>query len=110
MPTYALYVADAIAIGVLVFGFFLPRHQRPELIVALLTVNVGVLAVASALATSTIGAGLGLGLFGKRRSSVRFRQAAHCDVSGHRNSPNLRIVGSDYFCFGVGPGGRPVGW
>jgi hypothetical protein len=64
MPTYALYVADAIAIGVLVFGLFLPRHQRPELIVALLTVNVGVLAVASALATSTIGAGLGLGLFG----------------------------------------------
>ena len=64
MPTYVLYLADLIAICVLVFGLFLPRHHRPELVVAFLTVNVGVLAVASALSTSTIGAGLGLGLFG----------------------------------------------
>jgi hypothetical protein len=64
MPSYFLYVADLVAITILVFGLFLPRHRRPELVVAFLTVNVGVLAVASALATSTIGAGLGLGLFG----------------------------------------------
>jgi hypothetical protein len=64
MPAYDLYAADLVAISVLVFGLFLPRHHRPELIVALLTANVGVLAVASALTTSTIGAGLGLGLFG----------------------------------------------
>lgn len=64
MPTYALYLVDLVAICALVFGFFLPRHQRPELIVAFLTVNVGVLAVASALGNASIGAGLGLGLFG----------------------------------------------
>ncbi|KRB75021.1 permease [Nocardioides sp. Root190] len=64
MPTYALYVADVIAIAILVFGLFLPRHRRPELVVAFLTVNVGVLAVSAALSSSTIGAGLGLGLFG----------------------------------------------
>ena len=64
MPTYTLYVVDLVAICVLVFGLFLPRHQRPELIVAFLTVNIGVLAVASALSSSTVGAGLGLGLFG----------------------------------------------
>lgn len=64
MPTYALYLVDLVAICALVFGFFLPRHRRPELIVAFLTVNVGVLAVASALSNSAIGAGLGLGLFG----------------------------------------------
>ena len=64
MPTYTLYIADLIAIAVLVFGLFLPRHRRPELVVAYLTTNIGVLAVTSALATSTIGAGLGLGLFG----------------------------------------------
>ena len=64
MPAYVLYVADLVAIGVLVFGLFLPRHHRPELIVAILTANVGVLAVAAALTSSTIGAGLGLGLFG----------------------------------------------
>ena len=64
MPSYALYLADVVAVTILVFGLFLPRHRRPELVVAYLTTNVGVLAVASALATSTIGAGLGLGLFG----------------------------------------------
>jgi hypothetical protein len=64
MPTYTLYVVDLVAICVLVFGLFLPRHQRPELIVAFLTVNIGVLAVTSALSSSTVGAGLGLGLFG----------------------------------------------
>lgn len=64
MSTYTLYVVDAVAICVLVFGLFLPRHKRPELIVAFLTVNIGVLAVTSALSSSTISAGLGLGLFG----------------------------------------------
>jgi hypothetical protein len=64
MPTYTLYVVDLVAICVLAFGLFLPRHQRPELIVAFLTVNIGVLAVTSALSSSTVGAGLGLGLFG----------------------------------------------
>ena len=64
MTSYALYAADLVAIGLLVFGLFLPRHHRPELIVALLTANVGVLAVTVALTSSTIGAGLGLGLFG----------------------------------------------
>ncbi|MFT4288326.1 DUF4956 domain-containing protein [Nocardioides sp.] len=64
MPTYVLYAADLIGVAILVFGLFLPRHRRPELVVAYLTTNVGVLAVASALTSSTIGAGLGLGLFG----------------------------------------------
>ncbi|MFT4010535.1 MAG: DUF4956 domain-containing protein [Nocardioidaceae bacterium] len=64
MPTYLPYAADLIGVAVLVFGLFLPRHRRPELIVAYLTTNIGVLAVASALTSSTIGAGLGLGLFG----------------------------------------------
>lgn len=64
MSTYILWAVDLVAVSILVFGLFLPRHRRPELIVAILTANVGVLAVASALTTSTIGAGLGLGLFG----------------------------------------------
>ncbi len=64
MSQYVLYAANLIAITVLVFGFFLRRHRRPELIVAYLTTNIGVLAVTTALGTSTIGAGLGLGLFG----------------------------------------------
>lgn len=64
MAPYVLYLADLVGITVLVFGLFLPRHRRPELVVAFLTTNVGVLAVSAALANSAIGAGLGLGLFG----------------------------------------------
>lgn len=64
MPSWLLFLADAVAIGILVLGLFWRRHGRRELVVAYLTVNVGVLAVTAALASSSVGAGLGLGLFG----------------------------------------------
>ncbi|NYD68331.1 DUF4956 domain-containing protein [Agromyces atrinae] len=56
--------ADLLAIGVLVFGIYFPRHRRRDLVVAFLGVNVGVLAVALVLGSTAVGAGLGLGLFG----------------------------------------------
>lgn len=94
MPTYALYVADLVAISVLVFGLFLPRHHRPELIVAILTANVGVLAVASALTTSTIGAGLGLGLFGIL-SIIRLRseELAQSEIAYYFAALTLGLLG-----------------
>lgn len=64
MSPHAMYAVDLVAITILVFGLFLPRHRRPELVVAFLTVNIGVLAVTAALSNSTVGVGLGLGLFG----------------------------------------------
>jgi hypothetical protein len=64
MPRLALYAIDLVAVCLLVFGLYLPRHRRRDLVVAYLGVNVGVLAVAGALTASTVGAGLGLGLFG----------------------------------------------
>ncbi|MDM8084541.1 DUF4956 domain-containing protein [Cellulomonas cellasea] len=64
MSQYLLYLVDLIAISILTFGLYFPRHRRRDLVVAYLGVNVGVLAVAGALAQSTVGAGLGLGLFG----------------------------------------------
>ncbi len=62
----SLYVAlaDLIAIGVLCFAVYYPRHRRRELLVAFLGVNVGVLAVTTALVSSDATLGLGLGLFG----------------------------------------------
>jgi hypothetical protein len=57
-------VMDLVAICVLTFGLYIPRHRRRELVVAYLGVNVGVLAVCLTLASTTVGAGLGLGLFG----------------------------------------------
>lgn len=64
MSQYLLYAADLIAIGVLTFALYFPRHRRRDLVVSFLGVNVGVLAVSGALAQSAVGAGLGLGLFG----------------------------------------------
>ena len=57
-------VADLVAITVLTFGVYFPRHRRRDLVSAFLGVNIGVLAVSIVLGNTAIGAGLGLGLFG----------------------------------------------
>ncbi|GAA4716904.1 DUF4956 domain-containing protein [Isoptericola chiayiensis] len=64
MSPALLYAIDALAVAVLTFALYFPRHRRRDLVVAYLGVNVGVLAVATVLAQSSVGAGLGLGLFG----------------------------------------------
>lgn len=62
MSRLILFAGDIIAVGLLVFTLYFPRHRRRDLVVAYLGVNVGVLAVATALSVSTVGAGLGLGM------------------------------------------------
>ncbi|MBW8171826.1 DUF4956 domain-containing protein [Ornithinimicrobium sp. Arc0846-15] len=64
MGTTYLIAIDLVAVSILTFGLYFPRHRRRDLVVAFLGVNVGVLAVATMLGSSDIGAGLGLGLFG----------------------------------------------
>ncbi|MFD6176572.1 MULTISPECIES: DUF4956 domain-containing protein [unclassified Isoptericola] len=64
MPPVALYAVDLVAVSILTFALYFPRHRRRDLVVAYLGVNVGVLAVSAVLSSSTIAAGLGLGLFG----------------------------------------------
>ncbi len=56
--------ADLLAIAVLIFGVYFPRHHRRDLVAAFLGVNIGVLAVSTVLGSENVGAGLGLGLFG----------------------------------------------
>ncbi|SDS20521.1 protein of unknown function [Actinoplanes derwentensis] len=56
--------ADLVAILVLTFGVYFPRHRRRDLVTAFLGVNIGVLAVSIVLGNTAVGAGLGLGLFG----------------------------------------------
>ena len=70
----ALVAADLVAILIMVFGLYFPRHRRKDLVVAFLGVNIGVLAVASALSAAGAGIGLGLGLFGVL-SIIRLRSA-----------------------------------
>ena len=64
MTQLALFAVDLVAVGLLVFGLYFPRHRRRDLVVAYLGVNVGVLAVAGSMSSGSVGAGLGLGLFG----------------------------------------------
>jgi hypothetical protein len=66
MPLLALFGSDLLAVTVLVFGLYFPRHRRRDLVVAYLGVNVGVLAVAGSLSANGSSAGLGFGfaLFG----------------------------------------------
>lgn len=59
-----LLAADLVAIVILVFGLFVPRHHRRDLVVAFLVVNVGVLAIMATLSAVSVGVGVGLGLFG----------------------------------------------
>lgn len=55
---------DLVAICVLVFAMFVPRHGRRDMVVSFLVVNIAVFSVAAALSISTVAAGVGLGLFG----------------------------------------------
>ncbi|WP_115728147.1 DUF4956 domain-containing protein [Actinomyces culturomici] len=64
MSALTMIALDLVAMAVLVFGLYFPRHRRADLVAAFLGVNVGVLAVSMILADSEVSAGLGLGLFG----------------------------------------------
>lgn len=64
MSSSAVFVLDLLAIALLTFGLYFPRHRRRDLVVSYLGVNIGVLAVAQALTSADVTAGLGLGLFG----------------------------------------------
>ncbi len=55
---------DAAALVVMVFAIYFPRHRRRDMVVAIISVNIGVVAVAMVLARADVTAGVGLGLFG----------------------------------------------
>jgi len=64
MPsTLIAALADLVAITVLT-GIYFRRHQRRDLLLSYVALNVGILAVTAALSNGSVGASLGLGLFG----------------------------------------------
>lgn len=67
-------LVDVVAITVLAFGIYYPRHQRRDLLTALFGINVGVMAVSGILQSAAVGTGVGLGLFGVL-SIVRLRSS-----------------------------------
>ena len=90
-----MFAIDLVAISLLTFGLYFPRHRRRDLVVAYLGVNVGVLAVSAALSTTTVGAGLGLGLFGVL-SIIRLRstELAQTEVAFYFAALALGLLGA----------------
>ena len=74
MDNLLIIGVDLVAIAVLTFGVYFPRHHRRDLAAAFLGINVGVLATAMVLHSASVGAGLGLGLFGVL-SIIRLRSS-----------------------------------
>ena len=74
MSQLLIILADVVAITLLVFALYFPRYRRKDMVVAILGLNVGVMAVATALASAEVSAGLGLGLFGVL-SIIRLRSS-----------------------------------
>lgn len=92
--SYALILADLVAIAILTFVVYLPRHRRRDLVVAYLGVNVGVLGVAAALGSGAIGAGVGLGLFGVLSIiRLRSRELAQSEVAYYFCALALGLIG-----------------
>ena len=56
--------ANFVAILVLVFAIYFPRHRHRDMVVAYLGINAGVLAIASVLSSVNASVGVGIGLFG----------------------------------------------
>ena len=94
MSPAALVTADLLAITVLVFGLYFPRYRRRDMVVAILGLNVGVMAVATALSTAEVSAGLGLGLFGVL-SIIRLRSSelAQEDIAYYFTALAIGLLG-----------------
>lgn len=56
--------ANFVAIFILVFGIYFPRHRHRDMVVAYLGINAGVVAIAAVLSSVNASIGLGIGLFG----------------------------------------------
>ncbi|MGY2701892.1 MULTISPECIES: DUF4956 domain-containing protein [unclassified Nocardioides] len=64
MPQQIVLIACDVVAIVLVTTMYFRRHQRRDLVLAYLALNVGILSVTTTLTSASVGAGLGLGLFG----------------------------------------------
>jgi hypothetical protein len=93
MSALLLAAADLVAIVVLVFASYFPRHRRRDMVLAYLGLNVGVLAVAMVLTGSPVSIGLGMGLFGVL-SLIRLRsdELSHEEVAYYFSALALGLI------------------
>ncbi len=94
MSVFAFIAADLVAIALLVFGLYFPRHRRKDLIVAFLSINVGVMGVTYAMTNADISLGFGLGIFAVL-SIIRLRSTEmdHAEIAYYFTSIALGLLG-----------------
>ena len=63
MTPALMFLLDLVAISILAFAIYFPRHHRKDMLVAFFGVNIGLLAVTSALSSTELSVGIGFGLF-----------------------------------------------
>ncbi len=94
MSVFAFIAADLIAISIMVFVLYFPRHRRRDLIVAFLSINVGVMGVTYAMATTDLSLGFGLGIFAVL-SIIRLRSTEmdHAEIAYYFTAIALGLLG-----------------
>ncbi|HZJ40095.1 MAG TPA: DUF4956 domain-containing protein [Demequina sp.] len=94
MSVFVFIAADLVAMAVLVFGLYYPRHRRRDMIAPLLAINVGVLGVTYAMATAQLSLGFGLGIFAVL-SIIRLRSAEmdHAEIAYYFTGIALGLLG-----------------
>ena len=108
-----MFLLDLVAIAVMTFGLYFPRHRRRDMVVAYLVINLGLVAVTSALTSTGMSAGLGFGLFAVL-SIIRLRSAEldQQEVAYYFASMTLGLLGGLVLEPGLarpGPHGRRPG-
>lgn len=63
MTPALMFLLDLVAITVMAFLVYFPRHHRKDMVVAFFGVNIGLLAVTAALSSTELSVGIGFGLF-----------------------------------------------
>src|SRR5680860_977594 len=94
MSVFVFIAADLVAMAVLVFGLYYPRHRRRDMIAPLLAINVGVLGVTYAMATADLSLGFGLGIFAVL-SIIRLRSTEmdHAEIAYYFTAIALGLLG-----------------
>lgn len=94
MSILVFIAADLVAIVLLVFGLYYPRHRRRDMVVAFLAVNVGVMGVTYAMTNAEISLGFGLGIFAVL-SIIRLRSTEldHEEIAYYFTAIALGLLG-----------------
>lgn len=94
MSVFTFIAADLVAIGFMVFALYFPRHRRRDLIVAFMSINVGVMGVTYAMSTAELSLGFGLGIFAVL-SIIRLRSTEmdHAEIAYYFTAIALGLLG-----------------